>query len=128
MLNKFLSSVIAIFLTVNGWSYHFDRSHDWNEKNNILSIELELSEEYSIEADHFINSFGDDSYFINVTRKWDIDGNETNYFGLKMGLGDGYGTGLFPVVLPVYIKRFEFFTTELVVLPMVVIFAIKIRI
>jgi len=128
MANKFFSSIIVIFLTVNGWSYHFDRGSDWNEQNNINGIELKLSEKYSVEANYFKNSFGNDSYLIDVVRYWPISVDGNNLFGLKMGVGDGYGKGLFPIILPTYIKRFEFFTTELIVLPVVVIFAIKIKI
>jgi len=128
MANKFFSSIIILFLTVNGWSYHFDRSQDWNEKNNILGVELKLSEKYSAEANYFTNSFGNDSYLIDIIRYWPIEGDENGYFGLKMGIGDGYGIGLFPIILPAYVKRFEYFTAELIVLPIVVIFAIKIQI
>jgi len=128
MHNKFFSSIIVLFLTVNGWSYHFDRTKDWNEKNNIIGAEFKLSEKYSAEVNYFTNSFGHESYLINITRYWPLEEFENSYFSLKMGIGDGYGIGIFPIALPTYVKRFEFFTAELVVLPIVVIFAIKVQI
>ena len=128
MTSKFFSSIIVLFLTVNGWSFHFDQNPDWCENNNIRGIEVKISEKYSVEAVQFKNSFCDDSYLINFIRYWPIGEGEGTYFSLKYGIVEGYDGGPYPAVLPTFIKRFEYFTTELIVVPVAVVFAIKIPI
>lgn len=117
------------YITLNGWSYHTDRSQNLNERNNIKGIEIELSERYSIEAHTFINSFGDDSWLTNISVTIPIEGaGPGEYFSMKYGIDDGYGTGIFPFFMPTFIKKFEYLKAKLVVLPMVFILIVKIPI
>lgn len=116
------------YITLNGWSYHTDRSRSWNEKNNINGLEIELSEEYNIEANTFINSFGNDSWIINISRIYPIPRNGTEFFSMKYGVADGYGTRIFPIFMPTLIKKFDYLKVELVVLPIIFILIVKIPI
>ena len=116
------------YIALNGWTYHTDRSHDWNEKNKIRGIEIELSERYSIEANTFVNSFGDNSWLANISVTIPVEGDDTKFLSMKYGIADGYGTGIFPFFMPTLIQKFEHLKVELVILPMIFILIIKVPI
>lgn len=122
------------YITLNGWSRHMDRSYDWNERQNINGIEIEINERYNIEASTVINSFGDDSWALNLNRIYPIEGaaaggtTGTEFLFMKYGIADGYGTGVFPFFMPGVGKNFDHLRVELVVLPSVLILFVKVPI
>ncbi len=71
---------------IGQWSYHFNRSREWHERNNALGVEY-----HNTFVLAFTNSYGDESFALGyraaVTRG-------RLQLGAKIGAVEGYGNNL----------------------------------
>jgi hypothetical protein len=120
-MNRWANTVLAFFLTVNGWSYHADRSVVWNEKNNIIGFEYKHKNGSAIECITYHNSI-----FRNSNACGAIIGSGN--LKLKMGGVTGYSDGVTPYLLPTIVYQYKTLKFELSIVPAVYILMIKMEI
>lgn len=119
-MNRWSITLFTFFLTLNGWSYHFDREPNWNEQNNITGFEYQYSESQSVECATFINSFYDQS----TACGFDFS---TGNISIKVGLVSGYRDRVLFYALPTLKYKYELLKLDLIVVPSAVILMFKIK-
>ncbi len=117
--------------TMDGWSfmtslytYHFDDDPEHVNDQNLFSVEAYFTNGWSAGLALFDNSFGQDSQFLFMSRKWQLSDSDYWYVVLRGGLLHGYkepyedkipfnGLGVAPAFLPALGFRYRNFITEL---------------
>ena len=120
-MNRWLITLFAFFLTLNGWSYHFDRGPNWNEKNNINGFEYEYKEGKSVECVSFINSFN------NKSTACGFNFSSKN-ISVKFGGVAGYSDHINLYILPAVYWRYKLVKIDFIIVPTAVILMFKIEI
>lgn len=100
--------------------YHFDRSVERNERNNLgVGLELDVAHNVRVIAGQYKNSGWETSRYFGVT--WLPFSQGPVRFGLAAGMVNGYsdvnGGGYFPVAMPTVAIEYERIGINIVVAP-----------
>ncbi|AUR81632.1 TMhelix containing protein [Vibrio phage 1.011.O._10N.286.49.B11] len=93
----------------DAYSYHFDRSYDYNEVHRTYGFEYKITENYAVAFTNFTNSYNKQSNALSIVYTWRdyrLDNNIGLTVGAQGGIADGYekakynSNGFAPIVAP----------------------------
>lgn len=98
------------WLGINGLSYHFKRTVDYNEQNNGLGFEHYVTDKWRVMAGHYENSYYRPSTYLGVTYSpWYWGKPETGFvsIGGAAWLVTGYEEGPVPIPFGVITAEYK---------------------
>lgn len=117
--------------SIERWTYmasvytrHFDPEPDHENDQHLLSVEAGFSNNWLLGAAVFDNSYGQNSQFVYIGKRWQISDSDYWYAKLRGGLLHGYkepyddkiplnGLGVAPAVIPSLGFQYRNFVSEL---------------
>jgi hypothetical protein len=106
------------------YTHHWDPDEEHVNNQKLIGVEAVMENQWSIGLAVFDNSFGQNSQYLYVGKRWALWRSKYWYFKLTGGLLHGYEEpyedkiplnelGIAPAILPSLGFRYKFFTTEL---------------
>ena len=111
-------------LMTSGYTWHFDPEPYHENHQNLFAVEAGFSNRWILGASSFDNSYGQNSQFLYLGRKWQVRQSNHWYVKLRGGLLHGYkepyedkiplnGLGVAPAIIPALGFQYRNFVSEI---------------